>query len=129
MSGLHQGEPANGAVFLGLPVSRCAFPFFDKIEMHNQLFRGLILLCGKRERQRLQKYPLGRCNAQLFPQLSDQRLPVLLTLFHVPTEHGDEAARLVDDCLREAALRWAPDGAVRFVADISTISRWSDAKG
>ena len=29
---------------------------------------------------------------------------------------------------QEAASRWAPDGAVRFVADISTVERWSDAK-
>ena len=50
-------------------------------------------------------------------------------LVHAPLEHGDAAARLVADALHEAAHRWAPDGAVRFVVDISTIHRWSDAKG
>ena len=49
-------------------------------------------------------------------------------LVHAPAEHGDAVARLVDDALREAAHRWAPDDAVRFVADISVIPRWSDAK-
>jgi DNA polymerase-1 len=42
---------------------------------------------------------------------------------------GDAVAQLVDDCLQEAARRWAPDGAVRFVADIAVLRRWSDAKG
>jgi DNA polymerase-1 len=49
-------------------------------------------------------------------------------LVHVPGEHGDAAARLVDDCLQEAAHRWAPDASVRFVADTAVIDRWSDAK-
>jgi DNA polymerase-1 len=50
-------------------------------------------------------------------------------LVHVPVEHGAEVARLVDDCLQEAAHRWQEATAVRFVADISTVARWSDAKG
>jgi len=49
-------------------------------------------------------------------------------LVHAPIEHGDAVAQLLDDCLREAAHRWAPDRSVRFVADISVINRWSDAK-
>lgn len=49
-------------------------------------------------------------------------------LVHVPSKEADTAAQLVADCLVEAAHRWAPDGSVRFVADISTIPRWSDAK-
>lgn len=49
-------------------------------------------------------------------------------LVHAPVEHGDAVARLLDDCLREAAHRWAPDDSVRFIADVSVISRWSDAK-
>ena len=49
-------------------------------------------------------------------------------LVHAPVEHGDAVAQLLDDCLREAAHRWAPDDSVRFVADISVIDRWSDAK-
>ena len=50
-------------------------------------------------------------------------------LLHVPVAHGDAAARLLEDCLQEAAHRWAPDASVRFVAEINVIPRWSDAKG
>jgi DNA polymerase-1 len=50
-------------------------------------------------------------------------------LVHVPAARGADAARLVSDCLREAAARWAPDDSVRFVADVSVVGRWSDAKG
>jgi DNA polymerase I len=49
-------------------------------------------------------------------------------LVHAPSEHGDTVAQLLDDCLQEAARRWAPDDSVRFVAEIGVISRWSDAK-
>ncbi|MGO9876719.1 MAG: DNA polymerase [Acidimicrobiia bacterium] len=49
-------------------------------------------------------------------------------LVQAPTEHGDDVAQLLDACLQEAARRWAPDDSVRFVADISVIRRWSDAK-
>ncbi len=49
-------------------------------------------------------------------------------LVHSPADRGEEVARLVEDCLQEAAHRWAPDGSVRFVADTSVIDRWSDAK-
>ena len=50
-------------------------------------------------------------------------------LVHAPVEHGEAVARVIDDGLREAASRWAPDDSVRFVADVSVIGRWSDAKG
>jgi DNA polymerase-1 len=49
-------------------------------------------------------------------------------LVHTPADRAEATVRLVDDGLQEAASRWAPDGAVRFVADISTVERWSDAK-
>ena len=49
-------------------------------------------------------------------------------LVHAPSERGPEVARLLEDCLQEAAHRWAPDDSVRFVAEISVIPRWSDAK-
>jgi DNA polymerase-1 len=49
-------------------------------------------------------------------------------LVQAPVEHADAVARVLDDGLREAAHRWAPDDSVRFVADISVIGRWSDAK-
>jgi DNA polymerase-1 len=49
-------------------------------------------------------------------------------LVHTPVEHGEATARLVDECLAEAAHRWHPAGTVRFIADTSVIARWSDAK-
>jgi DNA polymerase I len=49
-------------------------------------------------------------------------------LVHVPAEHGAAVAGLVDECLQESAGRWAPDGSVRFLAEVSVIPRWSDAK-
>jgi DNA polymerase-1 len=49
-------------------------------------------------------------------------------LVHAPAEHADAVAGLVDECLGEAVRRWAPDDSVRFIADISVIERWSDAK-
>ena len=49
-------------------------------------------------------------------------------LVHAPLDTSAEMARLLDDSLQEAAQRWAPDDSVRFVADISVIRRWSDAK-
>jgi len=49
-------------------------------------------------------------------------------LVHAPAEAGGTVAKLLDDCLQEAASRWAPDRSVRFVADTSIITRWSEAK-
>ena len=49
-------------------------------------------------------------------------------LVHTPIEHGAAVVDLVNDCLSDAARHWAPDEAVRFVADVSTIRRWSDSK-
>jgi DNA polymerase-1 len=49
-------------------------------------------------------------------------------LVHVPEQFAADAVRVVDDSLQEAAHRWCPTSGVRFVADISTIQRWSDAK-
>jgi DNA polymerase-1 len=49
-------------------------------------------------------------------------------LVHVPIEHSDAVARLLDDCLKEAGHRWAPDGSVRLVADVGVFERWSDTK-
>ena len=50
-------------------------------------------------------------------------------LVHVPEERAAQAAELVGDCLAETARRWAPGGPVRFIADISTVRCWADAKG
>ncbi len=49
-------------------------------------------------------------------------------LVHAPIEHGAAVADLINECLAAAARHWAPDDAVRFVADVSTIKRWSDTK-
>jgi DNA polymerase-1 len=49
-------------------------------------------------------------------------------LVHAPASCGADVARLVDDCLQEAAAGWAPGSDVRFVADVSVVRRWSDAK-
>lgn len=49
-------------------------------------------------------------------------------LVHAPVEHGAAVARLIVECLFEAARQWAPGESVRFVADVSTIRRWSDSK-
>jgi len=49
-------------------------------------------------------------------------------LVHCPSEHGEMVSGIVDDCLREAAQRWAPGSGVRFIADITVVRSWSDAK-
>lgn len=49
-------------------------------------------------------------------------------LVQAPIEHAPRVAQLLGDCLHEAVHRWAPGTPVRFVADISVIARWSDAK-
>ena len=49
-------------------------------------------------------------------------------LVHAPAEHGAATGQLLVDCLGDAARHWAPDDAVRFVADVSVIRRWSDSK-
>jgi DNA polymerase-1 len=41
---------------------------------------------------------------------------------------GDEVLHAVEGALAEAASRWSPHREVRFVADLSVVSRWSDAK-
>lgn len=43
-------------------------------------------------------------------------------------EVGDEVLHAVAGALAEAAARWSPHREVRFVADVSVVSRWSDAK-
>jgi DNA polymerase-1 len=41
---------------------------------------------------------------------------------------GDDVLQAVEQALAEAAARWSPHREVRFVADVSVVSRWSDAK-
>jgi DNA polymerase-1 len=49
-------------------------------------------------------------------------------LVHSPSEQADTVSRLVDECLREAAQRWAPGCGVRFISDTTVVRSWSDAK-
>jgi DNA polymerase-1 len=49
-------------------------------------------------------------------------------LVHAPAEHRSAVEQVVVDCLAGAARHWAPNDSVRFVADVSTITRWSDSK-
>ncbi len=49
-------------------------------------------------------------------------------LVHTPLEHGAAVAELLVASLDDAAAHWAPSDAVRFVADVGVIERWSDAK-
>ncbi len=52
-------------------------------------------------------------------------------LVHVPTQGAERVASVVENALQETAHRWQQvglRGSVRFVADTSTVTRWSDAK-
>jgi DNA polymerase I len=49
-------------------------------------------------------------------------------LVHCPREHGEAVSRIVEDCLHEAAARWAPGSGVRFISDTTIVRSWSDAK-
>ncbi len=49
-------------------------------------------------------------------------------LVHCPREHAEAVSGLVDECLREAAQRWAPGCGVRFISDTTIVRSWSDAK-
>jgi DNA polymerase-1 len=47
---------------------------------------------------------------------------------HVPEEHAEEARSRVVTALTDSARRWTGSTQVRFVADTSVVSRWSEAK-
>lgn len=49
-------------------------------------------------------------------------------LIHAHETDAERAATLLGEALDEAAHRWSPDPAVRFVAGVSVVRRWSDAK-
>ena len=49
-------------------------------------------------------------------------------LVHVPEEHGERCADVVDEALTLSARRWAGHDAVRFVSDTTVVRRWSEAK-
>ena len=47
---------------------------------------------------------------------------------HVPREHAETVAGIVEDGLLEAAGRWAPGSGVRFISDTTIVRSWSQAK-
>ena len=49
-------------------------------------------------------------------------------LLHVPSAAAADTVDLVRDGLAEAAHRWSPGSGVRFVADVSVVDSWADAK-
>ena len=49
-------------------------------------------------------------------------------LVHVPADQADAAAAMVEAAVHEAAHYWSPRQDVRFVADVSIVGRWSEAK-
>jgi DNA polymerase-1 len=49
-------------------------------------------------------------------------------LVHTPTEHGQAVAEQVAEAVTETAFYWSPAPDVRFLADVSIIQRWSEAK-
>jgi DNA polymerase I len=50
-------------------------------------------------------------------------------LVHTAREHADTVSRLVDECLAEAAGRWAPGCGVRFISETMIVRSWAQAKG
>jgi DNA polymerase-1 len=49
-------------------------------------------------------------------------------LVHVPADQAEATVGLLHDALDEAAFRWSYEPGVCFVADVSVITQWSDAK-
>ena len=50
-------------------------------------------------------------------------------IVHVGESRSEQTATLMHDALSEAAYRWSPSRQVRYIADVSVIQRWSQAKG
>ena len=50
-------------------------------------------------------------------------------LVHAPAQRAQDVAAALEAALTDAARRWSGGAPVRFVADISLVNRWSDAKG
>ncbi len=49
-------------------------------------------------------------------------------LVHVAESHAEQVAQLLHDTLVRVGAAWATDRSVRFVADVSVVRRWSQAK-
>jgi DNA polymerase-1 len=63
-----------------------------------------------------------RVGAQIVLCLHDE------LLVQVASQSAPAVAELLDECLQEAALYWAPGNPVRFLSDTAVVERWSDAK-
>jgi DNA polymerase-1 len=50
-------------------------------------------------------------------------------LLHVPEAHASATAAALGRALDDSARRWAGSAAVRFVAEVSVIRSWAEAKG
>ncbi|MGE9809028.1 DNA polymerase [Janibacter sp. G1551] len=50
-------------------------------------------------------------------------------LIHTPAESAQDVVDLVRTALDDSARRWTGSTRVRFVADVSVVDRWSEAKG
>jgi DNA polymerase I len=64
--------------------------------------------------------------------LSGSRIVLCLhdeLLVHAPARVADRVASLMHACLDEASGRWFRGTGVRFVADVSVVQSWADAKG
>ncbi len=65
------------------------------------------------------------------PDLASTRIVLCLhdeLLVHAPAAVADRVAALVHACLDEASGRWFRGTGVRFVADVSIVDSWADAK-
>ena len=49
-------------------------------------------------------------------------------LVHSPADAAEKVAEIVGNAVNEAAHYWSPDKRVRYLADVSVIHRWSEAK-
>ncbi|HMT31475.1 MAG TPA: DNA polymerase [Dermatophilaceae bacterium] len=49
-------------------------------------------------------------------------------LVHVPQESADAAVAILHRALSDSARRWVGSEAVRFIADVSVVRRWDEAK-
>lgn len=50
-------------------------------------------------------------------------------LVHCPSSRSTEAIEMMMSSIDEAAYYWSPSPSVRFVADVSVVTRWSEVKG
>ena len=49
-------------------------------------------------------------------------------LVHAPRDIAEDVAQLLHEVLGATTARWAAGSGVRFVADVTVVTRWSDAK-